>query len=306
VGTTAAARVTIVGALACALAAPIAVAHADTPCTRTTAAGGRYAACFDLGNRLYVAATTDGYGGGIALRQIIRFDDEPDLIWKLEHVLLDARGSYFSDRVVAAAYSGRFLRHARDGHLVLPFSVDKKIFLPFDIGADARVGTIAARISAPRLAVGIIDSTALIDLSRSESFRRRLCIGAMVRWQMEVQREPLEVVDQVVAPFSTAVLDAHVESRSGITAAGLRLEAGKAWSRARGWHTHAAARLSLERILIAINDRPLSLVLGATYRRADDELRGQLGLRFALHQRMDRRVVLDPLRVAASPDSSPP
>jgi hypothetical protein len=290
VGTSAAAG------LACALllAAPP-PARAETPCTGITASGGRFATCFDPGNRLFVSAGIDGYGGGIALRHVLRFDDEPDLIWKLEHQILEAHFDRHVDRYHAVVYTGRYLRHARDGHIVLPFSIGKKIFLPFDIGADAEVGRFSGRIAAPHIDLGVVRTAALIDLSRSESFRRRLCFGAVVRWDARVQREPLEVAEHVVAPLTLGVVEAHAESQSGLTVADVRFEGGKSWSIDHGWRTDLSARLSLERILVAINDRPISLILGGHYRGLDEELYGEVAVRFALVQRMDRRVVLRPL-----------
>ena len=41
------------------------------------------------------------------------------------------------DAIRATLYSGRYLRHSEDGHLVLPFGRPRKIFLPFDLGAEA-------------------------------------------------------------------------------------------------------------------------------------------------------------------------
>jgi hypothetical protein len=283
-----------------AMAAP-APARADPRCTGTTATGGRFAACFDPGNRLFVHATTAGTGGGIVLRHALRFDDEPDLVWKLEHRVLVAhvRTSGPANHLEAVAYAGRYLRHARDGHVVIPFSVGRKLFLPFDVGADAEAGRISALAGDARLEVGVVRTAALIDLSRSESFRRRLCVGALIRWDVQMDREPLAIAEHVVAPLSAGVIDAHAESKNGLTAADLRFEGGKAWSSAGGWRTDLWAELSLERILVAINDRPLSVILGARYRTVTEELRAQIGVRFALFQRLHRQVVLDSLELDA-------
>ncbi len=299
-GTAAAARIAICCTVAGALAGSAIRARAESRCTGATDDGARFPTCFDRGNRLYLIASTDGYGGGIALRHVVRFEDAPDLIWKLEHHFLDARGSRYAGTVRAELYSGRFLRHSRDGHVVLPFSVGRKIFLPFDIGADASVARVIARLGAPRFRLSLFEGTALIDVSRSADFRRRLCVGALLSWEVEVARDPLAMAEHEIAPFTAGVVDAHAESGSGLTAADLRLKAGRVWSNEHGWRTLLSAKVSLERVLVAINDRPLSVVLGASYRGLEDELRGQIGLEWALFQRTDSRVVLDPLRVSAS------
>src|SRR5688572_64683 len=90
------------GAAKAALIAGLALALASTParaetrsnpeggrCTGVTASGGRFATCFDPGNRLVLKLSTDGVGAGLQLRHIMHFEDEPDLVWKLEHRMLD-------------------------------------------------------------------------------------------------------------------------------------------------------------------------------------------------------------------------
>ena len=273
------------------------MARADD-CTGETRGGGRFATCFDPGNRVVATAGTSGLGGEIAVRHVLTFDDEPDLTWKLEHRVLAGRAGGFEGGWSAALYGGRYLRHARDGHIVLPFSVGRKIFLPFDIGAEAEVGRIDGRFGDDSFEIGVMRSAALIDLSRSQGFRRRLAVGAMVEWSVDVELEPWSVTRHVVAPFSLGVVDARAESSNGRSIAAARVVAGRAWSTSDGWRGELAAELSLERVVLAVNDRPVSVVLGARYRSRDDELRGLIGVQVALFQRADRRVNLRPLRAS--------
>ncbi len=279
-----------------AAAAPATARADDTRCTGKTSADGRFATCFDPGNRLLFAATTEGYGGGILLRHVMLFDDEPDLIWKLEHELAFGQVGGFSDRYKAVLYSGRYLRHARDGHIVLPFAVAKKVFIPFDVGAEAEVGRVSGILGAPTFELGLVRTVALIDISRSANFRRRLSIGTVVSWDMKLRRDPVAVDDHLIVPFSTGLLNAHFESSNGLTIGDARVEAGKAWSVNDGWYNALEAAVTLERVLIAVNDRPVSLFLGGRYENRADELYGEVGLRFALFQRQDRRVNLKPLK----------
>jgi hypothetical protein len=124
-------------------------AEADE-CTGLTRSGSPFAICFDVGNRLFIAGGTNGVGGGIRLRHAIEFDDEPDLIWKLEHRLVEGSAGGLSERYQGVVYAGRYLRHARDGHLVVPLGVPRKIFLPFDIGAETELGRVKqARADSP-------------------------------------------------------------------------------------------------------------------------------------------------------------
>lgn len=279
------------------VAAASTTAHAeDADCTGETKSGDRFATCFDIGNRLFLVAGSHGIGAGARIRHVVRFDDEPDLVWKLDHDLLGVTAGGFGGRIRAVAYHGRYLRHARDGHIVLPLGTPKKIFLPFDVGGEAEVGRVRGRLDDPLVELGVVRTAALIDLSRSPSFRRRLSIGAVGRWDLDFDRDQRAVGQHVVSPFSTAVANGYLESENGLTVAEVTVEGGTAWSSTEGWRPELAARATVERVLIAVNDRPVSVFVGVEYRRNDDEYLGEFGLRFALVQRRDRRVILKPLR----------
>lgn len=273
-------------------------ARAQSSCVGVTADGARYPICFDPGNRLYLELGGATAGGstalssraGVVLRHTLEFADEPDLSWKLEHHL--AGVEHTADRARVALYRGRFLRHARDGHLVLPFAVTRKIFLPFDIGAEASAGTL--EVDGERIQLDVIDAAALIDLGRSAGFGRRLALGPQVRWSVVGERRAARIGEHRVAPLSGAVFDAGAESPSGVYRGRLRLEAGRQWSSAIGWHTRFAALVDLERLMLAVNDRPLSLRIGADVRsrpEGDCDARAEIGLRLGLFQRARRTQV---------------
>jgi hypothetical protein len=264
-------------------------AHAER-CTGTSAAGP-FARCFDPGNRLSVTAGSDGFGGALAVRHVIHFDDEPDLVWRLEHVLFDATHAGFEDRFAAAVYRGHFIRHARDGHIVLPLGVPKKVFLPFDVGAFAEVGTVTWR-DEPTTRIGMIKTAGLVDFARSRTFRRRFAFGPVARWDVDVMREPRSVAEHFVAPFSAAMANIHVESANGRLVGDVRGEAGFVWSSASGWQTEARAEASLERIVLAINDRPISLFAGVRYETERTEAIARVGARIVVFDRRDPRVSL--------------
>jgi len=294
------------GAAKVALAAALvllasATARAEPSCTGVTASGGRFATCFDPGNRLFLRVSTDGFGAVLQLRHIIHFDDEPDLVWKMEHTLAEATYLGLWQRYSARLYGGRYLRHARDGHIILPFSTARKVFLPFDVGAEAEVGTLSQQFGDDTARLGVVRTAALIDIGRSESFSHHLALGAVARWDVDVTDDTMiDLVEHHVAPFSTAVADAYAESANGLTLASLRVEGGSAWSSETGWGPQVVAGARLERVVIALNDRPLSLFGGVRYDSERAELRGEVGLGFALFQRRDRRVNLTPLPTAAS------
>ncbi|HEY5933515.1 MAG TPA: hypothetical protein VIU61_02710 [Kofleriaceae bacterium] len=275
-------------------------AHAEV-CTGITRSGGRFATCFDLGNRASLTAGSNGVGLGVDLRHVIRFVDEPDLIWKLEHTLVDAHHAGYEDRFTGVLYRGRFMRHARDGHLVIPLGTPKKIFLPFDIGASTDVGTLTWRPGDPTLTLGLVKVAALVDLARSRGFRRRLAFGAVARWDMTMEREPLKITDHIVAPFSMAIMNLRAESSNGLYVGDVRVEAGTAWRNSIGWKPEAQLEATVERIVLAVNDRPIAMMLGARYETATEEATARVGARIAIFNRRDSRVSLDRISKAAGP-----
>jgi hypothetical protein len=261
-----------------------------SPCTGVTRSGGRFATCFDPGNRLSLTAGSDGFGMALALRHEIRFDDEPDLVWKLAHQIADATHAGYEDRLTGTVYRGRYLRHARDGHVVLPLGRPRKVFLPFDVGGLAEVGRIAWRPGSSLARLGVIKLAPLIDLARTRSFRRRFAIGPVARWDVDVDRERREVARHRVTPFSSGLVELAAESASGRTAALVVVEAGMVWHDELGWQRAAQAEASLERIILAVNDRPIALMLGIGYETATEETIARIGARIVLAQRRDPRV----------------
>lgn len=277
-------------ALLIALVAHAATAQAEN-CTGTSSAG-KFALCFDPGNRISITAGSDGFGGAINMRHIIHFDDEPDLVWKLEHTAFDVTHAGFADKFNGAVYRGYFMRHARDGHIVIPLGTPKKVFLPFDIGAFAEAGTVVWR-DEPTTRIGVVKMAGLVDFSRTRTFRRRIAFGPSARWDVDVMQSPRSITEHFVAPMSTAMANVHLESANGRLIGDLRAEAGLVWTNLDGWKPEARAEAMLERIVLAINDRPISLVLGARYESETGEALAKIGARIVLFDRHDPRVSLD-------------
>ena len=251
-------------------------------CKGKTASGSPFAICFDSGNRLFLSGGSDGVGAGLHLRHAIEFDDEPDLRWKLEHRILSGSAGGLDDRYQAVVYSGRFLRHARDGHIVLPLGVPRKVFAPFDIGAEAEVGRIRQRRLDAPAELGVVRVAGLIDLTRSENFRRRLAIGIAANWDMKIDTGGRKVVENQVSPLSQATAGGYLESANGLSTAEMQVSGGRTWSSENGWRWTAQARVSLERVVLAFNDKPLSLVVEARANAPDNDFTALVGARFSL------------------------
>ena len=279
-------------------------AHAE-PCTGVTDAGGRFATCFDLGNRLSVTGGSDGFGPGMEtggfhptvgieldVRHEITFEDDPDLEWKMEHVMIDGSHAALDGSFTGTLYRGRYLRHSRDGHIMLPLGTPKKVFLPFDIGAVAEVGSIEWRPADPTETIGVIRVAPLFDFARSRKYRRIFAIGPAAHWDVDVDRTMNAIVDHVVAPFTEGMLDMRLESSDGLYVAETRIEAGTAWRSNVGWRPEARAEASIERIVLALNDRPVAIFAGVNYDSVRDETIARIGARFVLFGRTDPRVSL--------------
>ncbi len=264
------------------------LAEAD-PCTGHSSSGGRFAICFDPGNRLSLTAGSDGIGMRVSLRHEMHFDDEPDLVWRLEHQLVDGAHATLEDRLSATLYRGVFIRHARDGHIVIPLGTPKKVFMPFDVGAHVEVGTLAwTPDSLAR--VGIVKTAALFDLARSRSFRRRLAIGPVARWSVDLMRSPRTFGDHQVGPFTSGLATLRWEAQDGRLIGDLQAEAGIVWHTNAGWQPETRAEATVERIMLAINDRPIALVVGVRYDSETDEALARVGARIVIAQRRDPRV----------------
>lgn len=273
--------------IAAALAGLGSGASAD-PCTGSNARG-KFATCFDPGNRLSLTAATDGFGGAIGIRHEIHFEDEPDLKWKLEHVVGDATYDAFMNRFDGTLYRGRFLRHSRDGHIVFPLT-GTKIFTHSDIGALFEVGHLQWKGMDPA-SLGIVKTALLVDVSRSSNFRRRIAFGPVASWDVDLAGHDATIAQHRVAPFSAGRVELHLESDDGLTLWDVHGEAGTAWHQSVGaWQTQYLAETSLERIVLAVNDRPIALYGMARYDSLRAEGLAALGVRIVLFDRADPRV----------------
>ncbi|MBA3540332.1 MAG: hypothetical protein H0T79_12020, partial [Deltaproteobacteria bacterium] len=133
-------------------------------------------------------------------------------------------------------------------------------------------------------------------LWRSRDFRRRLAFGPVARWDIAVDRASdlvsASIAGHAVAPFSSGMANLHVESAHGLLVGDLTVEAGTVWRSEGGWSPDARVEATLERIVLAVNDRPIALVFGARYESATDEAIARVGARIVLFQQRDSRVSL--------------
>jgi hypothetical protein len=226
-----------------------------------------FVTCFDPGNRLVLGVDLAGAGGALALRLGVGADD-PSINWRLEHVMLDVRWIAADDEWRGALYRGRYHRHSRDGRLLLPTNPPKKIFLPFDVGGEVDALAIAARRGDSSVEVGAVRVVFFFELTRSSTFRRRLVLGPVARWDIVVDAEVMSAEEHRVAPFSMGLLAFHQESRDGLWTLDASVEAGTRWSSVGGWQRTAIVHGDVERVLVAVNDTPVSAFVAGGYESA--------------------------------------
>jgi hypothetical protein len=200
--------------------------------------------------------------------------------WRFEHALADL--AVGPDGWRFAAYRGRYLRHSRSGHLMLPGN--RRVALHSDVGLE--VGALAAdgRAGDPTFRLNAVRAAILADLWRSPDFTRRFSLGLVARWDLMIDAHDLTspaIAEQMVAPLTMGVAALHLESQDGLTLLDLTCEGGELWSNLSGLRPSLAAEGAVERVVLAVNDRPFSLYLAAGW---DDQrgARAVLGVRLGL------------------------
>lgn len=251
----------------------------EKSCHQELGEGPSASICFDPGRRLYLSGGSGGIGWGLQLRHTIRTEDA-GVSWRMEHGVL--RGSVATDRFRGVVYEGRFLRHSREGYLLLPGAPPRRLAVPFDVGLETGAGQVEGRRSKDELSLGAIRGALLLDFARSNTFLRRVSVGVVARWDLQLSREQKNVQKQAVSPFSMGYLGLYIESADGLTLAGLSGEAGyETVSQGIGWRPQVRVDANVERVVVAFNDHPLSVYVSGRYEHPG-ELRGEVGLRIAL------------------------
>ena len=105
----------------------------------------------------------------------------------------------------------------------------------------------------------------------------------------------MAIAEHTVAPFTAGMVAGKLESSNGLFWGELRVEAGVAWHSRTGWRPDASAEATIERVVLAINDRPLSLVAGVRYDSLAQETIARVGIRMVIVQHPDQRVTLHAL-----------
>jgi hypothetical protein len=271
---------------------------APDPCLPRDARGRPFRVCFDPGRGLDLslgaAFGTDEpvHGGASDLRLALRwrkdlFSHAGNPEWLRDMAFLDARG-LFTDgsadprAAEALLWRGVFVRHRASPFLLIPGPRPLRFPFPFDVGLLVEVGGAAwDRARSGEVLLAPIRSALLLDLG-GRGRLRRLAFGPEVAWTVRVS-DAADALHRIV-PFTAGVLDVRLESRDGLHSLGLAVRGGSSLAVPGGADGFLEATLAVERVVLAVNDRPVALYAEAVLRRgaSGEGARGGVGLRAGL------------------------
>ncbi|HEX9399945.1 MAG TPA: hypothetical protein VF912_07540 [Anaeromyxobacter sp.] len=284
--------------MAAALLALALAAQAGDPCLATDEQGRTFALCFDPGNRIELSAggaagdREPDLGGALELGAAVRWRRDlrsrtGALEWMLDQTFGEARALFAAgdpDPIAASAlaWRGTFLRHRGSPFVLVPGPRPLRLPFPFDVGLRVEVG--GASWEAARrhdVTLSPIRSALLLDIA-GHGVLRRLAFGPEVSWGVRVLEHAQTVHD--IVPFTAGVLDVRAESRDGLHALSLTFRGGSRIAVPGGSAGFVEGTLALERVVLAVNDRPVALYASATARggAAGRGFESSFGLRAAL------------------------
>ena len=201
---------------------------------------------------------------GILYRSFAEFGDKEEdrITWQLDHRFFAGRvrpGDQIELDMVA--YSGSFLRHSAAPYMVLPTDPPQRFYFPFDVGVEARVGRV--RLDPEVIRLGLARAAVLLDPWRSGKPGNSLEFGVGVSYDLDLNPE----IVHRVAPFTAVSVRWRLQDEDGLTRFDLRGDLTPHWASAGGWQFGAEVVARFERVLVAVNDEPVALVLEAGYQR---------------------------------------
>lgn len=255
-------------------------AQSGDPCRPIDSHGRPFRVCFDPGTGLDLslgAAYGDAepqHGGASDVRLAFRWRRDlrsraGNLEWLRDMTFLEARGLFTNGDTEprtarALLWRGVFIRHRASPFLLVPGPRPLRFPFPFDVGLLVEVGGAARDRARPgEVQLAPIRSALLLDLG-GHGVLRRLAFGPEVAWTVRIS-DRAETVHGLV-PFTAGVVDGRAESRDGLHAAALTVRGGSSLSVPGGAEKFLEAALALERVVLAVNDRPVALYAEGTFR----------------------------------------
>lgn len=236
-------------------------------CSSIESDGSSWARCFDPGNGLELGGGADVPAlspvlvGGLRLRST-RLSRSKGSRWYNTHRALMFRYSPAPTlhQLEGTLYEGIYRRHLDDGHILVPLgSSPLRVPFPFDVAIALTAGRYERRIfEGPGATLETARAAILFDPLRSDSDRARLGIGpAFGHLAQQVGRH----WEHALSPFTLGQLEASFESGDGLWALRASGVAGIAFPLEGAPFLRARGELSIERVVLAINDQPFVLRL---------------------------------------------
>ena len=249
---------------------------APGPCTALDARGDAFATCFDPGTGWLLGAGVVAASGSTTaewrtalLVRTARTSQSKATPWFNTHRLFvtEAWSTRARRGLSATLYEGHLRRHLEEGFILVPTARPVRIPFPFDLTLSVRAGHYERRVwegAGWTLETGRV--ALLVDPLRVPLARVWLGVGPLASHTL---RHTPGRDEHTLSPFTTLLLDAGYETEPGTWVARLTALAG--WTVGLEGTPRAYSRVeaSLERLVLAVNDQPLWLRLGASHVHAD-------------------------------------
>ncbi len=258
---------------------------------------GVYRVSFDPGRQLGFGggARVDGHGqarGALWMELRLRRAGPPDgttperTRWKRDTRLLSVLVEPSRpERLELTAYEGHYTAWSADPYVVLPTSPPKRLWFPFHAGFSARLLDLDLQSPPPghEAELGVAAAGVHLDLWPGSSPGTWLRVGAGLRFDLLVEApdpatsgapdpasEEASLSDRTrwaLAPFTATTLALHHESGDGLWRLDASAELVPRWSPESEWTWTLDARGRVERILMAIDDRPIAATMEVAWAR---------------------------------------
>jgi len=261
----------------------------------TDSQGHTFRCRFDMGNRLTLGAgwsgRTDMENGALS-QDAIASDafasfsvhlrhgcaHERENCWKLSHTLFETS---ISPAEAAASgwpvmhtrlFSGNYERYLASPFITVPTNPPHKLPFPFNFGVSVDFAGLDVPASDSGAShawdVEVVDTRLVLGLLRTRSLRNTLQLGAGIRYDIQISDpvgEASPVLEHRLSPFTATSLFFSHETVDGLTRVTARADVLPILSDTRGWSVEYEAQASFERVLIAVNDLPLSVSTSVRY-----------------------------------------
>ena len=235
-----------------------------------------YRVAFPLHDRVFFGAFAGGSTAGPNLRGGLRMGvkhsfgvdyPEEEIWWRFRHSWLttEVERAGADLHLRSTLIESTYLRHDKSGSIVIPSATDLRFPAPFDLAIEYTL--LGVDFDSGRRQFQKIDFARfafLLDFIRDPDYRHRLALGPVVSYSISRDALDRDSWNHSFIPATGGRILYGWESATGLTAAGTELQcAGEARliDEGLGWGRRCGLDARLERTLVAVNDRPISLLV---------------------------------------------